>query len=32
MSKKAATSENRFLCEAIELAHANVEKGGRSAR
>lgn len=22
-------NENRFLCEAIELAHANVEKGGR---
>lgn len=23
------TDENRFLCEAIELAYANVEKGGR---
>lgn len=22
-------NENRFPCEAIELAHANVEKGGR---
>ena len=22
-------NEKRFLCEAIELAHANVEKGGR---
>jgi guanine deaminase len=29
MTKTIPTNEERFLCEAIELAHANVEKGGR---
>ena len=24
------SNEQRFLCEAIELAHSNVEKGGRA--